>query len=621
VEQALASIFRSEVTFDYEVFVVDNHSVDGSVDMIRQRFPQVRLIANQENAGFSKANNMGIRQADGEYVLLLNPDTIIKEDSLQKMVNFMEGHEDAGALGVKMMDGKGHFLPESKRGFPTPFVAFCKMSGLSRLFPRSKRFNYYHLGHLDRNEMHTVDVLSGACMLLRRSVLEKTGLLDEDYFMYGEDIDLSYRIIQAGYRNYYFPGTEIIHFKGESTKKGSFNYVRMFYRAMIIFTRKHLSGPSAKYLTSLLQIAIYLRAFAALVRRVGTKLAWPLADATALYVAMVGIKIFWETSVKAGTVYPDAYLAINVPAYIAVWLFSFYYSGGYDNPVRLKKIPYGIGIGTVIILAIYALLPESLRTSRGMILAGALSAITLMSLLRLAIYALRGQLDNLFGRHKKILLVASETESRRIEELMQRAGLDHHVVGIAHNGDRNGNERYLGRIADVPEMAEIFQVDEIIFSVAEASNKEIMQIMSALGGGIDYKLVSEGSDVILGSHSRKGSGELYTVDIHFHLNQPGYRRIKRWVDIKLAFWLLLLSPIAILLVRDKRHFFSNCFLVLTGQRTFVGYAGSDNWGLPPLKPCIIPVAETGNETMVRTANVAYAKDWTIWMDLRRLVRL
>lgn len=221
LEQCLHSVFKASEQLETEVFVVDNRSVDGSVQMVREKFPQVKLIENQQNVGFSKANNQAIRQAKGEYILLLNPDTVVEDDTFEKITAFMDAHPDAGGLGVKMVDGKGKFLPESKRGLPTPAVAFYKIFGLAALFPRSKTFGQYHLTYLSNDEVHSVDVLSGAFMLLRRTALDKVGLLDESYFMYGEDIDLSYRLTQGGFCNYYFPHTRIIHYKGESTKKAA----------------------------------------------------------------------------------------------------------------------------------------------------------------------------------------------------------------------------------------------------------------------------------------------------------------------------------------------------------------------------------------------------------------
>ena len=210
LEQCLLSVEKAMRNVQGEVYVVDNNSVDGSVEMVAERFPWVRLIANRENTGFSRANNQAMRVAKGEYVLLLNPDTVVEEDTFKKVIDFMDTHPDAGGLGVKMVDGKGIFLPESKRGLPSPETSFYKIFGISKLFPRSARFNRYHLGHLNNDETHEIEIISGAFMLMRKSALDKVGLLDEDFFMYGEDVDLSWRIILGGWKNYYYPGTRII---------------------------------------------------------------------------------------------------------------------------------------------------------------------------------------------------------------------------------------------------------------------------------------------------------------------------------------------------------------------------------------------------------------------------
>jgi O-antigen biosynthesis protein len=216
--------------------------------MIREKFSDVILIANRKNLGFSSANNQGLKISNGKYALILNPDTVLQEDTLKKCFLFMEQHPNAGSLGVKMIDGKGNFLPESKRSLPTPLVAFYKIFGLSALFPKSRIFGRYHLGYLNKDDINSIEILPGAFMFIRKSVLDQIGLLDETFFMYGEDIDLSYRIIQAGFENYYFPETTIINYKGESTKKQSVNYVIVFYNAMIIFARKHFSLKMPVYL-------------------------------------------------------------------------------------------------------------------------------------------------------------------------------------------------------------------------------------------------------------------------------------------------------------------------------------------------------------------------------------
>ena len=258
LEQCLYSVRAAVAGLEAEVWVVDNHSTDGSIEYLRPRFPEVNFIENQDNPGFAKANNQAIRISQGEYVLLLNPDTVVGEDSLRSLCYFMDEHPEAGGIGVKMIEGYGQFLPESKRSFPSPWVSFCKIFGLSKFFPNSQIFARYSLPFLDKEKIHKVEVLAGAFMLLRREALDKVGLLDEDFFMYGEDIDLSYRVVQGGYLNYYIP-ERLLHYKGESTKHGDIKYVKAFYGAMLIFYRKYY--PQASWLMSLLiQLAVFLKA-------------------------------------------------------------------------------------------------------------------------------------------------------------------------------------------------------------------------------------------------------------------------------------------------------------------------------------------------------------------------
>ena len=237
---------------------VDNNSTDGSVEYLRPKFPEVVFIENKDNPGFAKANNQAIRQCTGEYVLLLNPDTVVGEESLRSLCFQMDEDLEIGAIGVKMLNGHGVFLPESKRAFPSPWVSFCKIFGLSKLFPNSPAFARYSLPYLDKEQTHKVEVLAGAFMLLRHEALDKVGLLDESFFMYGEDIDLSYRIVLGGYKNLYVP-ERILHYKGESTKHGDLRYIRAFYGAMLIFYKKYYPG-SGWLMRILIRLAVLLKA-------------------------------------------------------------------------------------------------------------------------------------------------------------------------------------------------------------------------------------------------------------------------------------------------------------------------------------------------------------------------
>ncbi len=278
LEQCLHTVWEASENLECETIVVDNNSSDGSCQMVRSLFKDVRLISNNENKGFAAACNQGIRIARGRYVLLLNPDTMVEEKAFKKCINFMDNNPDAGALGVKMIDGKGRFLPESKRGMPKPGSSFFRIYGLSRLFPRSPLFNHYHFVHLDNSRTGRIEVISGAFMFLRREALDKTGPLDEDYFMYGEDIDLSFRLINAGYHNYYFPETMIVHFKGESTNKEDLKYVFHFYRAMLIFTRKYYAGNNRVFLTFYIKLGIFFKASLSVIKRLIIRTIRPLRN-------------------------------------------------------------------------------------------------------------------------------------------------------------------------------------------------------------------------------------------------------------------------------------------------------------------------------------------------------
>ena len=256
------SVFKATKNIDTEVFVVDNHSRDGSVDYLTDRFPSVNIISSNHNLGFARANNIAIRQCSGDYVLLLNPDTIVGENALDEVVAFMDAHPKAGGVGVCMLKVDGTPAMESRRGFPTPLTAFYKMSGLCARFPKSRRFGHYYMGYLPWSSAEKIEVISGAFCMVRHEALDKIGLLDEDFFMYGEDIDLSYRLLKGGYENWYVPA-RILHYKGESTHKSSFAYVHVFYDAMFIFFRKHYGHLSLLFSVPV-KGAILVKATAAL---------------------------------------------------------------------------------------------------------------------------------------------------------------------------------------------------------------------------------------------------------------------------------------------------------------------------------------------------------------------
>ncbi len=290
LEQCLSTVQKAIAGIEAEIIVVDNNSTDGSIGYLQPNFPKVQFIANKENLGFGKANNLALKIAKGSYVLFLNPDTIVPENCFAKSINFFKSNNQCGALGIKMIDGSGSFLPESKRSFPSPLTSFYKLSGLASLFPASRIFNRYALGSLDENKNHEVDVLCGAFMMVTKEAATKTGGFDEAFFMYAEDIDLSYRIQKLGFKNYYFAESSIIHFKGESAAQQGLKHNKMFYEAMLVFVKKHYGGSKAKLFSLMLQLAISLRAIIGLMGRALNSSSSLLHQKQATAIILVGGK-------------------------------------------------------------------------------------------------------------------------------------------------------------------------------------------------------------------------------------------------------------------------------------------------------------------------------------------
>jgi len=623
LEQALLSVQQAIKNIDAEIFVVDNNSADDSVEMVKERFPSVQLIANADNPGFSAANNQAIRLAKGKYILLLNPDTVLEEDTLDKTLTFMEDHPNAGGLGVKMIDGAGNFLPESKRGLPTPFVAFSKAFGLSKLFPTSETFNRYHLGYLDKDKTHEIEILAGAFMLMPKKILDEVGLLDETFFMYGEDIDLSYRILKGGYQNYYFADTTIIHYKGESTKKGSLGYVRTFYKAMIIFSKKHFHGEQAFLLTTLLQVAIYFRALLTLLSNFFKKIYLPVLDAVVIFIGIYWLKDFWATSwFHDKNYYQPSFLYFNVPLYISVWLGSIYLKGGYDRPFNIARLFSGLTIGSLLLVAIYGLLPLEYRTSRMLLLLGAVWAVISTFTIRLLIHFKENKNFQL-GKTpvKNLIIVGGESESKRVLDLLQKAAVQPNYIG-AVTPSNNRSSTFLSTIHQLKEMVEIYQVDEIIFCSKDVSSQSIMQWMTRLGPRINYKIVPTESMSIIGSHSKNTPGELYTVAIQFQIASILQKRNKRLLDILVSLCLLLIGPFILFFIKEKTSFFINCFQVFFGKKTWVGYAATSSLttDLPPLQAAVLSPLEGLDSnlldaTTIERLNFLYARDYDWRKDL------
>lgn len=621
LEQCLHAVYKAIDPESTEVWVVDNSSVDGSVAMVKDKFPWVKLIESNQNLGFSSGNNLAIRKATGKYVLLLNPDTVVEEDTFEKCIEFMEHHPEAGGLGVKMLDGNGHYLPESKRGLPTPWVAFYKIFGFTSLFPHSERFARYYLGHLPNNKINEIEILSGAFMFMRKSVLDEIGLLDESFFMYGEDIDLSYRIIKSGSKNYYYPETRIIHYKGESTKKGSINYVMVFYQAMIIFAKKHFTARHARMYQFVINLAIYMRAGIAIINRFLVKALLPTFDFIFILILLFTIKEGYES--YSGKSYSTILITRGFILYALVWMISVLYSGGYDKPVKLRRIVKGLFYGTLLILAGYSLLPEALRFSRAIILFGFGSVLSfyllsrfIFSLFRIKGYSYSGSKVNKFA------IAGDAKEIERVELIIHqsnRGAFD--FIKVSTSADFN-KDKFVGSIEQLQDITKVYNINEVIFCAKNLSSQKIISSMSELDPRIECKIAPPESLYIIGSNSIDTSGDLYMLDVNT-INRPLNKRNKRTLDIFMSIILFFLSPVLIFVVHNPLVFIRNIFQVLVGKKTWVGYStspsGTNQAHLPAIRKGVISLTTNSqiidDKNYTRKMNVIYAKDYRVFTDI------
>lgn len=618
----MQSIYKSEVNADLEVFVVDNASEDGSVDMIKEEFPEVRLICNSVNQGFSKANNAAFKQVTGEFILVLNPDTILQEDTLQTCLDFMNQNPNTGAIGVRMFDGSGTYLPESKRGFPTVLASLFKISGLSKLFSSSSFFNSYYMGQLDPGHVHKVDVLSGAFMFLHKSVIDETGGFDEDYFMYGEDIELCFRIRELGKEIIYLPKTNIIHFKGESTDKNTIAYLKRFYGAMQIYSakRKVYSGWQWKIL---LRIGIFLAALSSIMKSVGLRLLWPLMNLLILFVLARLIQYGWAVLYfKDASYYKTAHSDMVLISICASLTALYYFFGHFDKVYRHKQWIYASLISGLSILAAYGLFPDEWRFSRAvLVFLGIISPFVMYFLRMIYNKVFNGHFSMAGYSYKRVLIVGSKESSDRVKEIANH----YYKNPSCKVFDTNKFSKMAGTIdQDIQVAAQSFNCNEIIFCSRDLDNTTIFKCISnAFLAGLSFRIADRDNAGLLGSQSKDTLGEWFAMDIGFKLGTQFHKRSKRLIDLIFVSIAILFFPVILVFSKNRKKIYSNVVPVLFGLKSWIAYESTEakkSDELPALPEGVFECSLFYFGQDSKSSNIMYARQYNIWSEIENLLK-
>ena len=614
LEQCLRSCIKATKNLEAEVIVVDNNSVDESAEMVTKKFTNVSLVHNRENVGFSKANNQAIKKAKGEFILLLNPDTLVEEDALEKAVAFMEKQKDAGTVGVQMIDGKGQFLDESKRGIPNFKTSLFKFLGLHKFFAKSKTFNHYYLGNLDKNKRHEVEVLVGAFMLIRKSVLDKIGILDEQFFMYWEDTDLCIRITENGYKNYYLGDIKIIHYKGESNKRHSLSFTIGFNKSMLAFVKKHFSKHL--FFLPLIRIATILKVIMVVIRDFFQTFLLPIIDFVSMYFGLLFLTNYWGEN-YAPYPFSETFTNLVLPSFIVVWIVSLFFSGAYDKPFKINRVARGVIFG-LLVIATFSNFFNAIRFSRVIIIVGGILVFTLFIFLRFLYRIISHQdMDIAEKRVLNLLLLSEKAEFGRAEEIISNSKHNTQLIGYLNEKGENGA---LGSFANIQKIIKRHKIDEVVFASKDISFKSIIKwLISFSNTSLNFKILPENSHFLIGSNSRETLGDYYCPDSNWELGKRANKRNKRVLDFVLSFLFLLLSPILMWLTNSPSRFIKNMTNILSGENTFVGFNQKYESHFPNIKKGVLsPVSylDTTNldSKQIRNINMRYAKDYSARND-------
>ncbi len=648
---ALESVRRSLAAggLSGEVFVVDNASRDESTEMVAKEFPEVKLHALHENIGFGRANNLAMREASGEYLLILNPDTILGEDTLRVMFDFMKSHPKCGVSGCKLLNADGSFQTSCRRGFPTPWASFTKLFGLSSFFPNSQRFAQYNLTYLPVDQTYEIDALAGAFMILSREAFEKTGGFDEEYFMYGEDIDLCYRIKKAGLSVFYVHSTSTVHFKGESTRRSVLNEVKVFYEAMHIFVRKHY-GKNPLF-SIVLRFGIAVRSLIALIKKYRGALALAIADGLAITctIFLLSLWTFGTWFALPGVDYPWVFI---IP--VAIWFTVLLGLGAYQPESRRRSKPIILAMpAALIILSSLTYFFKEFASSRSLVLeitgASAIAMIVVRFVFRFIDRIRFGGEGSARPLLRRTLIAGTGAESLRIASLLLGSGFTRRYQLI---GFIDGDLSHIGKPlvdtisikGDLRMLAKIIaeeKVTQVIFPSDAFTYSDMLAAMQHVSGAglsqeVSFNVVPQASDVLL-SRSKieliapaSSPESLALMPLEYNVQKMSHRIAKRFLDVIFAVIAYpIIGSVNLLAHSEKRsELLDELRQVLNGRRSIVGLSRSANQGTKLAKIGVVSLADiTGNHAAgnlraedIDQMNIYYARHHTIGMDIEILLR-
>ena len=634
LQNLLHSISKSSNQIKREIIIVDNASNDGSIEFISNNFPDVNLIANKDNLGFSKANNIGLRKATGKYILLINPDTLVSEDTFEKMIDFFEANPDVGLAGCKILNPDGTLQLACRRSFPGPWTSFCKVTGLSNLFPDSRLFAKYNLTYLDPDRTYEVDAVSGSFMMFRRDVYERIGGLDEKFFMYGEDLDFCYRTQKSGFKVFYVHSTQIIHYKGESTKKSGLDETNIFYNAMHLFVKKHLSGSLLVGL--ILQTAIILRKlFAFLGKRKLTLLAIVLDFISYDLTLLCSEKVYILLKSRWAGFPPFSFpIVYTVPAVIHIIITGL--TGNYKRNEYTILKNFGAIIISFFFVASLSFFFKDFAYSRGVIVLTYFTlffSLTFWRILTKLLFNLG--LNNNESLQRRTLVVGIDEHTADIAHKLKHKHTDlHNVIGLTSITNKEVGEeingfKVLGSIENINKVIKDNKINEVIFSSLELSYNQIMTIVSqSQNYNIDFKLIGNNLDFLIGKTSVSILDDTPIIELNYNISSPMIKFIKRAFDISLSLAVLIfIYPSIYLLVHisSKQSEFRELILkiprVFIGEFSFVGPGENINpnelyLGRKGLTGLWYIEGSEGKDS--EKLNIYYAKNQNIWLDIEIL---